>query len=495
MLVNGAPNQRNLAGAVNDARRMADLATSSLGFPANDVVLLTDLDATRAGILKAFRKELIEKTAPGDRVLFYYAGHGAQVSDVSGDETEDGLDEVLVPTDASADLGAPDATLGGVVLDDEIDALVSELKGREVTVIVDACHSGTITRGALEARQTAPRPGYTPVRTITPFGPLTLSAAMRTVEGRLKQRGDATLVSARSIAGGPKLAVWTAVTSAQYALEDMSVGGSAGLFTSRFVRGLTDFAADMNGNGIVTPAELIDYLRVETELYCGKYDCLGQDPLPMLEAFDGYTTRPLAKRRGEKPQVVADAGPTAVIVRNPADDGAIPTDAVPAQGAPVAVRIEGGGTARLGTPLKLAVTAPKAGRLVVVDRREDGSMVQLFPNEPSRAMGVPDLVEAGRTVRIPGDGAPFELVADQPGKGTITALIVDPATDVDALLTAHGDLSAITDPDGYVAALSASTTRAIKIMATDKGHGEAALDRKLEAPKVLRGDARYEILR
>ncbi len=107
VLVNGVANQRNLAGAVNDARRMADLATSAFGFAPEDVVLLTDLDATRDGILAAFRRELVEKTAPGDRVLFYYAGHGAQVADESGDETEDGLDEVLVPTDATADLGAP----------------------------------------------------------------------------------------------------------------------------------------------------------------------------------------------------------------------------------------------------------------------------------------------------------------------------------------------------------------------------------------------------
>lgn len=494
VLVNGVPNQRNLAGAVNDARRMADLASRSLGFRPEDIVLISDLEATREGILEAFRTELVAKTRPGDRVLFYYAGHGAQVADQNGDETDDRLDEVLVPTDASADLGAADPTLDGVILDDEIDALVSELAGREVTVIVDACHSGTITRSVLAARDKAPAPGYSPVRTLTPHGPLKLSPAMRSVESRLKQKADATLISARTISGGPQLAVWTAVTSAQYALEDMSVGGSAGLFTSRFVRGLGDFQADLNGNGIVTPAELIDYLRVETQLYCGKYDCLGQDPLPMLEAFDGYVARPLAQRDGEAPQMVVDAGSGAVIIRNPGEDAAIPTDAIPAQGAPVIVTLPGGPTARLGSALRFSVTAPRSGRLVVVDRRDDGSMVQLFPNDPSRSVGVSDLVEAGQTVVIPGDGAGFELVADKAGKGTITALVVDGAVDVDALLAAHGDLSTIADPDGYIAALSAGTTRAIKLVTPGADDGEAAIDRKIEAAGAARGDARYEIV-
>ncbi len=86
-------------------------------------------------------------------------------------------------------------------------------------------------------------------------------------------------------------------------------------------------------------------------------------------------------------------------------------------------------------------------------------------------------------------------MADAAGRGTITALVVDPATDVDALLAAHGDLSAITDPDGYVAALSASTARAIKLIVPDETDGEAALDRKLEAAPVLRGDAGYEIVK
>ncbi|BBE70543.1 caspase family protein [Oharaeibacter diazotrophicus] len=498
VLVNGAPNQRNLSGAVNDARRMRDLAVDVFGYAPADVTFLSDLDATRDGILGAIRHELVERTKPGDRVLIYYAGHGAQVADDSGDEADDGLDEVLVPSDAAAELGAAEPQLDGVILDDEIEVALAGLAGRDVTVIVDACHSGTITRTAAAEAAGA----YRPVRTLTPFGPAVLAPRMREMAaGARAARAKLPAAGARAIAGGPKLAVWTAVTSAQYALEDMSVGGSAGLFTSRFVRGLSDLAADANGNGVVTPAELIDYLRVETQLYCGRYDCLGQDPLPMLEAFDGYAGRSLVRRIGGETAVMADAGPGAApagatVVRHTgtaATDAAtaVPSDLMPARGAPVAVAFEGGRPGRVGEPLAIRVTSPRAGRLVVLDRRDDGSVVQLYPNRFSLDFGEAGLVAAGATIRIPEEGAAFDLVADEPGAGTLTAFVVDPAVDVTALLAAHADLAPIADPAAYADALSSASTRAIVF----KQMPGPTSDRRIEGATVSRGDLAYSVER
>lgn len=489
ILVGGVPHLRDLSGAVNDARRMTAMATDVFGIAPENVVLLSEADATRDGILAAIRRDLVEATKPGDRVLFYYAGHGAQVIDRSGDEGEDGLDEVLVPYDGSVDLAVAEPELEGVILDDEIDALIGDLAGREVTVIVDSCHSGTITRGALEARTKPPTADRIPVRTITPNGPLALGPGLRSVEARLRHRADARLFDGptRGIGdGAPKLAVWTAVTSAQFALEDMSVGGSAGLFTSRFVRGLTDFSADANRNGVITPAELLDYIRIETQLYCSRYDCLDQDPLPMLEAFDGYQGEALT--RLDRSSVAAPAE-AEVDVAAAAESSAIPPDVLPAHGKPVVVKLESGASATVGTALSIAVTVPSAGRLIVLDRRDDGSVVQLFPNDFSAALGADDLVTAGETVRIPGEGAPFELVADRAGRGVVTALVVDPAVDVSALTGANGSLQALADPTAYAGAISDAANRAIVLV----GGGEAVLDRQIAAPPVARGDAAYEI--
>lgn len=99
------------------------------------VGLLTNENATRENIKQAFR-ELKLKSDPGDELFIYWSGHGATCADTSGDE-EDGLDELLIPYDGSAE----DAE-GTMILDDTLGRWIQELDGRKVAVILDACHSG-----------------------------------------------------------------------------------------------------------------------------------------------------------------------------------------------------------------------------------------------------------------------------------------------------------------------------------------------------------------
>jgi hypothetical protein len=88
-----------------------------------------------------FRTHLVDKSAPGTIAVFHYSGHGSRMTDLSGDEREDGLDETIVPQDSRQ---------GGVVdiTDDEVNALLTELtaKTKNVTVILDSCHSGTAAK-------------------------------------------------------------------------------------------------------------------------------------------------------------------------------------------------------------------------------------------------------------------------------------------------------------------------------------------------------------
>jgi metacaspase-1 len=128
------------------------LITEQFGFQCEDVkVLKTRAETTHDNIIKTFESFLIEQTTPGDIVYFHFSGHGRPVEDDElhgrnpkiGDEL-DGADESLIPSDY---VRQNDGSKN--IRDDEIELLLARLPGRHVTVTVDACYSGTITRGGL----------------------------------------------------------------------------------------------------------------------------------------------------------------------------------------------------------------------------------------------------------------------------------------------------------------------------------------------------------
>lgn len=133
-----------LGGCVNDARLMDAVLRDRFDFTHR--TLLENEQATREGILSAFNT-LVEETQPGDVVVFYFAGHGSQRTDREGDEPS-GLDSTLMPVDTKGAFGTPEENLD--ITDDEIFLWLEQLvaKTSAITVIVDACHSGTITRDA-----------------------------------------------------------------------------------------------------------------------------------------------------------------------------------------------------------------------------------------------------------------------------------------------------------------------------------------------------------
>jgi hypothetical protein len=130
----------NLDGAINDAVLFSQLLKDRFGFLPEDIVFLKDEQATREAILREFRQHLITAAAPGDISLFYYAGHGSQVRNLGSDEA-DQMDETLVPADSR--MGVPD------IRDKEMARLYRAAlqKGVSLTIILDSCHSGGMTRG------------------------------------------------------------------------------------------------------------------------------------------------------------------------------------------------------------------------------------------------------------------------------------------------------------------------------------------------------------
>ena len=124
---------------------MLEEALNNAGF---NVYTLKGRAATHEGILKAIKNL---KCARGDMVWIHFSGHGQQMPDVMGDETDDHMTEAFIPSDAPK---RPTDKYRGEnhLTDDEIKDALIPIRNRltstgQLLVTIDACHSGDGTRG------------------------------------------------------------------------------------------------------------------------------------------------------------------------------------------------------------------------------------------------------------------------------------------------------------------------------------------------------------
>lgn len=126
----------DLRGCVNDVRNIEPALKKYYGFKAANISVLTDYDATKSKIEKGIR-DLIRGSKAGDVLYLHYSGHGSNVEDTSGDEP-DRRDEIMCPTDLN---------WKKPLTDDWLRTQFDKVKpGVNLTVVMDCCHSGTITR-------------------------------------------------------------------------------------------------------------------------------------------------------------------------------------------------------------------------------------------------------------------------------------------------------------------------------------------------------------
>ncbi|NIM15429.1 MAG: hypothetical protein GTO45_25925, partial [Candidatus Aminicenantes bacterium] len=131
---------KNLHGCINDVEAMKGVLISRFYFEKEDIHVLKNKEATRNNILSGIETHLIKEAAPGDVCVFYFAGHGSRVKNSKSKEP-DKKDETLVPADWYRGVGD--------IRDKELKRLFNRVmdKKANLTVIVDACHSGSISRG------------------------------------------------------------------------------------------------------------------------------------------------------------------------------------------------------------------------------------------------------------------------------------------------------------------------------------------------------------
>ncbi|KAF8433657.1 caspase domain-containing protein, partial [Boletus edulis BED1] len=138
--INYIGQKRELHGCINDIKNVKRFLTRQWGFKDGDIVMLMDQTTnprqlpTRKNMIDAM-KWLVKDARPHDSLFFHYSGHGGQIPDTHGDETN-GFDEVIYPVDYKK---------AGVIIDDELHRIMVKPlpRGCRLTAVFDSCHSGT----------------------------------------------------------------------------------------------------------------------------------------------------------------------------------------------------------------------------------------------------------------------------------------------------------------------------------------------------------------
>lgn len=142
--INRYPNlpQADLRGCINDVDLMRNLLAERFGFREDTLEVLRDEEASRDAILDRMNA-ITERIGSGDIVVFFYAGHGSRVVDSGA------YFESIVPADSGHDT-KPNRD----ILDFEIDGWIQRLNHVTpfVTLVMDCCHSGSVTRDAFGER-------------------------------------------------------------------------------------------------------------------------------------------------------------------------------------------------------------------------------------------------------------------------------------------------------------------------------------------------------
>lgn len=190
-------------GARADAEAFAQLATTSLGVPEDQVMVALDDRASRSDLEKHLRW-LATNVGQGGRIYLYFSGHGAP-------EPSNGT-SFLLPYD-----GDPRALEETAI---RLSTLVSGLEATragEALVLLDSCFSGSGGRSVLPA-------------------------------------GARPLVPVQKPTSAPKVAMFTAASGAQ--ISGPAPDGTHGLFTATVLEAIGAGKADADGDGQLSLQEL-----------------------------------------------------------------------------------------------------------------------------------------------------------------------------------------------------------------------------------------------
>ena len=257
----------DLMGPANDLAAMEELARS---IAASDIVTLRDAAVSRSSVETALH-DMGLRAQPGDWVLFYVSGHGAQALAQNPSEADGEYDQFVPLPGFDPERQDPET----FIVDKDFYAWLKRYLPPEVAIlmVVDSCHSGTMHR-AIDPRSYAftPRIAFRPgdaraIRLTARPGPRL--EALRSEPGQ----GEAAAVRRDDL---PNLVYIGASQDDQLALETelpQEGGPQRGVLTYALEQAFglagTDEAspiADLDGDGQVSVIEIGSYLNSQVRM-------------------------------------------------------------------------------------------------------------------------------------------------------------------------------------------------------------------------------------
>ncbi|MEE4120934.1 MAG: DUF4384 domain-containing protein [Paracoccaceae bacterium] len=444
---------RALSSAAADAARMRDHLVTDLGFAPGAVTLLTDAAATSSAIVDALLDDLVGGTGPGDRAFFYFAGLGGRIADAGGTES-DGYEEFLL---AHGD-GDPFALIPEGALVEIFD----RIGDREVSLVIDASMTAPPARAIGQGDAVAARAAA--------FGQVPPGASRTVSDADPGPIGEATFGEGPFGTGAASRNIWVAAAPSQVAWETPE----GGIFTDAWIAGVSDGVADMNGNGVVTNAELLVHIRAASEAWCAGNESCAATGLGLTPDFSGDVLGQVAApdTAAAAPQEATPTPAPAATVPPGSDQQAAAPQALAAapgrdtvqafvtdlfaasNAAGLTIDISTDGPMRLGDTVSFTVTSERPGTLLLLDVNPEGDLFQIFPSRLSVAQAA--AVSAGETVRIPGpyatSGRPIQIRVTEPaGDGMLLALLVESEAPVfETILPRNLELDPIPNATQYL---------------------------------------------
>lgn len=226
-----------LLGCVNDAVDMAEFLVEKCGFSSSDIRLVTQRRATRAAIVERL-DWLLDGVRSGDRIVFYFSGHGTQLPLRSPGGGGLQVYDTICPSDF-------DWTAATAITDADFQRLFGNVPaGVRFVWISDSCNSGGLNETFLKmVESTVPRYKQFPLPA--------------DIGWRLKTAEDLSVVAQgfKSVAGKLRNVLFlSACTRSQKAVDTEFDGRSNSAFTYHLLRKLREPAGSSTAAAKVVDA-------------------------------------------------------------------------------------------------------------------------------------------------------------------------------------------------------------------------------------------------